>query len=54
MVIISRIVLEFKIQVGPKRSIALPYTTTELNTGLVGDFGFDPFGLATAESKCTF
>jgi hypothetical protein len=34
-----------------KKSIALPYTTTTLDTGLVGDFGFDPLGLASAESK---
>mmetsp|Transcript_1203 Transcript_1203/g.2584 ORF Transcript_1203/g.2584 Transcript_1203/m.2584 type:complete len:233 (-) Transcript_1203:274-972(-) len=34
-----------------KQSTALPYTTTELDTGLAGDFGFDPFGLAGAESK---
>jgi len=34
-----------------ERSTALPFTTTELDTGLAGDFGFDPFGLADAESK---
>jgi hypothetical protein len=26
-------------------------TTTDLDTGLAGDFGFDPLGLASAESK---
>jgi hypothetical protein len=34
-----------------KKSIALPYTTTTLDTGLAGDFGFDPFGYASRESK---
>mmetsp|Transcript_1043 Transcript_1043/g.1299 ORF Transcript_1043/g.1299 Transcript_1043/m.1299 type:complete len:240 (-) Transcript_1043:103-822(-) len=29
-----------------KQSIALPFTTTNLDTGFVGDFGFDPLGLA--------
>lgn len=28
-----------------KQSQALPYTTTNLDTGLAGDFGFDPLGL---------
>jgi hypothetical protein len=39
-------------QLAAKKSIALPYTTTDLDTGLAGDFGFDPLGLASAESKC--
>jgi hypothetical protein len=34
-----------------KKSIALPYSTTTLDTGLAGDFGFDPFNLAVREPK---